>query len=138
MANGRGGGEPGANDLALLVLRMFTGLAMALAHGIGKVPPKEGFVNGVGELGFPAPLLFAWAAGLAEFAGGLLLAAGLFTRPAALMILMTMLVAAFRRHAADPFDVKEKALLYAAVAFFFLIAGGGRLALDAWRGRRRS
>ena len=138
MANGRSSGEPGASDLAFLVLRMFTGLAMALGHGMGKIPPSERFVNGVGELGFPVPLLFAWAAGLAEFAGGLLLAAGLFTRPAALMVLMTMLVAAFRRHAADPFDVKEKALLYAAIAFFFLIAGGGRLALDAWRGRRRS
>jgi len=138
MANGRAGGEPGASDLASLVLRMFTGLALALAHGMGKVPPSERFVNGVGELGFPVPLLFAWAAALAEFAGGLLLAAGLFTRPAALMILMTMLVAAFRRHAADPFADKEKALLFAAVAFFFLIAGGGRLALDAWRGRRRS
>ncbi len=138
MANGRSSGEPGASDLAFLVLRMFTGLAMALAHGMSKIPPSERFVNGVGELGFPVPLLFAWAAGLSEFAGGLLLAAGLFTRPAALMVLMTMLVAAFRRHAADPFADKEMALLYAAVAFFFLIAGGGRLALDAWRGRRRS
>jgi putative oxidoreductase len=138
MANGRGGGEPGASDLALLVLRLFTGLALALAHGMGKVPPGERFVSGVEGLGFPAPLLFAWAAGLSEFAGGLLLAAGLFTRPAALMILITMLVAGFRRHAADPFADKEKAFLYAAIAFVFLIVGGGRLALDAWKSRRRA
>lgn len=138
MANGRAGGEPGAFDLALLVLRLFTGLVLALAHGAGKMPPSERFVSGVEALGFPAPLLFAWAAGLSEFAGGFLLAAGLFTRPAALMILITMLVAAFRRHAADPFADKEKAFLYAAIALVFLIAGGGRLALDAWRSRRRS
>lgn len=138
MANGRATGEPGAFDLALLVLRLFTGLALALAHGAGKVPPSERFVSGVEALGFPAPLLFAWAAGLSEFAGGFLLAAGLFTRPAALMVLITMLVAAFRRHAPDPFADKEKAFLYAAIALVFLIAGGGRLALDAWRRRRRS
>jgi putative oxidoreductase len=117
-------------DVGLLGLRLFTGLALALAHGRGKVPPSERFVSGVAELGFPLPALFAWAAALSEFAGGFLLAAGLFTRPAACMILVTMLVAGVVRHAGDPFKDKEKAFLFAAIAFACLGLGGGRLALD--------
>ncbi len=121
----------------LLALRLLAGLALALAHGVGKVPPSERFIAGVAELGFPLPVFFAWAAGFSELVGGILVAVGLFTRPAAFMILITMLVAAFRRHAPDPFADKEKALLYAAIALALLCLGGGRLALDALRTRRR-
>jgi putative oxidoreductase len=116
---------------------LFAGLALAFAHGRGKLPPSEKFITGAGELGFPWPAVFAWAAALSEFAGGILLAAGFWTRPAALMILITMLVAGFGRHAADPFNVKEKAFLYAAIALACLGLGGGRLALDALLRRRR-
>lgn len=118
-------------NIGLALLRVFAGLALAFGHGIGKVPPSAGFVEGVGKLGFPAPGFFAWAAGLSEFAGGLLLAPGLLTRPAAFFILFTMLVAGFIRHAADPFAVKEKAFLYAFVALLFLLAGAGKYSLDA-------
>ena len=33
------------NQLVDLALRMFVGLSMAFGHGLGKVPPSEGFVN---------------------------------------------------------------------------------------------
>ena len=129
-------GARGRADLAFLVLRLVAGLALALAHGINKLPPTESFVAGVAEMGFPAPLLFAWAAGLAEFAGGLLLALGLFTRPAAFGILTTMVVATFIRQAGDPFTEREAAVLHGAIALFFLMVGPGRLSLDARLGRR--
>jgi putative oxidoreductase len=118
-------------DGALTLLRVFAGLSLALAHGLGKLPPSERFVAGVADLGFPAPALFAWAAGLSEFLGGLLVAAGLATRPAAAFACFTMLVAAFGRHAADPFDKKELALLYAAIMLAFVLVGAGRFGLDA-------
>jgi putative oxidoreductase len=35
-------------DAGLLILRVFSGLALALAHGWGKVPPSPGFVGRVG------------------------------------------------------------------------------------------
>ena len=124
-------------DLGLLGMRLFAGLSLALAHGIGKIPPSERFIEGVGKLGFPAPTVFGWAAGLSEFAGGLLLAVGLFTRPAAAMVLVTMLVAGLGRHAQDPFKDKEKAFLYAAIALACLGLGAGRVALDQLRNRRR-
>jgi putative oxidoreductase len=117
-------------DLGLAFFRVFLGLAMALAHGMGKVPPKEGFVGYLEGLGLPAPGLMAWLAGLAEFAGGLLLAAGLLTRFAAFSILVTMAVAAFLAHGADGFSEQEMALLYLFGCLPFLLAGGGRFSAD--------
>lgn len=118
-------------DGALTLLRVFAGLSLALAHGLGKIPPSDRFVEGVANLGFPAPVVFAWSAGLAELAGGLLVAAGLATRPAAGFACFTMLVAAFGRHAADPFEKKELALLYGAILLAFVFVGAGRFGLDA-------
>lgn len=123
-------------DLGLLALRLFAGPALAFAHGINKLPPSERFLAGVVEMGFPQPVLFAWAAGLAEFGGGLLLALGLLTRPAAFLILVTMFVAAFVRQAGDPFAEREAALLFGAIALLYLIAGPGRISLDAAIARR--
>lgn len=118
------------DDLALASLRLFVGLAMAFSHGLGKLPPSEGLINGVGALGFPASEFFAWCAALAEFAGGLLIAVGFLTRPAAAMLIITMLVAALGVHGADPFGKKEMALLYFFVGLFFLLHGAGRWSLD--------
>ena len=140
---GPGGASPLA-DFGLLVLRL-TGLMLAFGHGLGKLPPNEQMVGGVSSMGFPAPALFAWLAALSEFGGGLLLALGLFTRPAALMVVLTMAVAAFRVHANDPWfmtgqgGAKEPALLFLLPALALLFTGSGRFGLDAlFRGRRRS
>lgn len=129
-----GGAEisPVAANTGLLILRVFAGLAMAFAHGLNKIPPSQRFVESVENLGFPIPEVFAWGAGCAEFFGGLLLAAGLMTRPASFSIAVTMCVAAFMRHAADPFTGKEKALLFGVVAVTFLLIGSGKYGLDTW------
>jgi putative oxidoreductase len=118
-------------DLGLLLLRLLAGPALAFAHGVNKLPPSDRFVAGVVEMGFPAPAFFAWAAGFAEFGGGLLLALGLLTRPAAFLILFTMCVAWFVRQAGDPFTEREAAMLYGGVALLYLVAGAGRFSLDA-------
>jgi putative oxidoreductase len=127
---GDGGGSVLA-DVGLMLLRGFFGLTLALTHGLGKVRNPSGIIEGARAMGFPAPTLFGWAAGLAEFAGGLLLALGLFTRPSAFLVACTMGVAAFVRHARDPFGVKELALVYLLIALCFLLTGSGRLGLDA-------
>ena len=119
-------------NVVLAILRVYAGLSMALAHGLGKVPPSERFIEGTGNLGFPMPEFFAWAAGFSEFGGGLLLALGLFTRPSAFLICSTMVVAGFIRHAADPFGNKEKAFLFLAIALAFLLIGAGRYGVDSW------
>jgi putative oxidoreductase len=138
-----GGDEPRSiqADIGLTVLRIAAGLMMAFGHGLSKVPPAAGFVDAVSGLGFPMPAVFAWAAGLSELVGGLLIAAGLFTRPASLFLAVTTGVAAFMRHGADPLfsrsgPSKELALLYLVAAVAFLLAGSGRYGVDALlRGR---
>ena len=56
-------------DAGLLILRVFAGLSLALAHGLGKLPPSDRFIAGAAEMGFPLPALFAWAAALPESLG---------------------------------------------------------------------
>ena len=127
---GSGVWPAGFGEIALTALRVFAGLALAFGHGMGKLPPSDGFVSGVAEMGFPMPEVFAWLASLAEFGGGLCLAIGLFTRPSAFFVAFTMAVAGLVRHAPDPFQKKELALMYLFVALVFMAIGGGRLAAD--------
>jgi putative oxidoreductase len=88
-------------------------------------------VGGLTQRGFPLPGVCGWAAIFSEFVGGLLLAVGLLTRPAAAFVLATLAVAAFYVHAADPFQRKELALAYVLVSIAVLIAGPGRFSIDA-------
>jgi putative oxidoreductase len=115
-------------DLGLLILRVLAGVSLALAHGLGKLPPSEGFMSGVAALGLPPQA--AWLSGFAETAGGFALAAGLMTRPAALLIAINLSVAAFLQHANDPWQRKELAFLFLAVAVMFLLVGAGRFSID--------
>jgi len=119
-----------ATDLGLLVLRLGVGLTLAFGHGLGKLPPSQGFIEGTAAMGFPVPVLFAWAAGLSEFVGGLLLAVGLATRPAAFFVAVTMAVATFVRHDALVFGEGEKSWVFLVAAVALVIAGAGRIALD--------
>lgn len=125
-------------DLGILWLRVLAGAGIAY-HGYGKIfgGRMEQFAQGVSEMGFPMPEIFAWAAALSEFAGGLCVALGLFTRPAALLIFLTMGVAAFIRHGADPFQKKELALAYWTFAGAVIGLGAGRFSLDQWLRSKR-
>lgn len=126
-------------DVGLLWLRILMGSGIAY-HGAGKLfgGRMPGFAEGVAALGFPAPAAFAWAAAVSEFAGGLLIIAGLATRPAAGLVFATMSVAAFIRHAPDPFQAKELALAYWTMAGTLIMTGGGFFSLDRLIRPRRS
>jgi putative oxidoreductase len=67
---------------------------------------------------------------LTEFVGGLLLAAGLLTRPVALAMIGNFSVAGFISHAADPYQRKELAFMFLAAAVMFLCVGAGRFSID--------
>jgi len=127
---------PSLQDVGLTLVRVGFGLSLALAHGLGKLSHPDQFVNGLTHGGFPAPALLGWVAILSEFAGGLLLALGLFARPAAAFVIGTLGVAAFHVHATDPYQKKELALAYVVIGLAILIAGPGRFSLDALLARR--
>lgn len=134
-------------DIGLTLLRAAVGLGIAIGHGYGKVfgddgfgPSKE-FISGVVEMGFPAPMLFAWMAALTEFLGGLLVAAGLLTRPAAFFLAGNMAVAAFIAHKDAPFWAaggpnKEFALLFFVPFVMLIFTGAGRYSVDAFLRRK--
>ena len=133
------GGESGlstAANMGLALLRIFAGVTLALSHGSGKMPPSEQFVSGVANLGFPAPMFFAWAAALAEFLGGAFLALGLFTRVSSFFIVCVMLTAIFGTHLNDPFQRKELAFLYLFIALCYLLKGASDWSIDAFLRKR--
>ena len=144
-------------DIGLLILRL-AGLYLAVGHGWGKVvglaSGQSRFVDGVASMGFPSPLLFAWAAAFAEFVGGLAMALGLFTRWAAALAACTMFVAAFVRHRAlsqllswlgvapateealRVWGNPELATIYLLACVAVALLGPGRFSIDARLGRR--
>jgi putative oxidoreductase len=138
---GGAGSASRAGDVGLLVLRL-VGLLMAIGHGMskligeGRFGPPEQLVAGVEKMGFPMPTAFAWAAALAEFVGGILIALGLLTRPAALALAFNMAVAAFVAHGGDPLFMggkgaaKEPALLYLIPFAALALTGAGRYSID--------
>src|SRR5690625_5834558 len=117
---------PTVVDAGLLILRVGLGLTLAFAHGWGKIPPADGFIGMVGGLGFPAPTLFAWLAGLAEFVGGLLLAIGLLTRPAAIFVTVPFLFVVLLSPAGDTFGQRELSLIFLIGAFSLMLHVAGR------------
>lgn len=128
------------NSLALLVLRVTAGGMMLFGHGWTKLTHFTEVLST-----FPDPLgigpgLSLVLAVFAEVFCAAAVVAGLFTRFAAVPLVITMGVAAFVVHANDPWASKELALLYGLVCTTLVISGGGEYSLDALRRRptRRS
>ena len=123
-------------DLGLLVLRVGAGILL-MTHGIPKLMHLlEGnfqFADPIG-VGPTASLMLAV---FAEFLCALLVVLGVKTRWFAIPPLVTMLVAFFIVHAADPFGRKELALAYAVMYLALVFAGGGRYSFDGWWAKRK-
>ncbi len=133
---------PGA---ALAILRIATGIFLAFFHGWGKINAAYAFFTQgapwrftqvVADIGFPLPVLFATAASLAEFFGGILLALGLYTRQAALAVSITMGVAVFR-HATTDLRI-ELAALYLILGLVFFVGPATPFAVDSTLPSRRA
>ena len=119
------------------VLRIVAGL-LFLEHGTQKFlsfPPGE--YAGMGWA-FSNPGAYA---GVIEILAGLLIALGLFTRPAAFLASGTMAVAYWMAHATQNFwpvnNGGDAAILYCFVFLYFAAAGAGPWSVDAARFRGR-
>jgi len=129
------GSHDSATSLGLLILRLALGGMMLAAHGW---PKLKGFSGLVGS--FPNPIGIGSTPSLvlavfAEFFCAIAVMLGLFTRAAAIPLMITMLVAAFIVHASDPFQRQEFALLYAVPFLMLVLTGAGSYSLDAKIGR---
>ncbi len=118
----------------LSVLRIVAAL-LFLEHGLQKLfgvpaPPASGL---------PPALSLIWFAAVLELVGGLLLVAGLFTRPVAFILSGEMAVAYWMAHAPrSPFPVingGDAAILFCFVFLYVALAGAGPWSLDEARRR---
>jgi len=126
-------------DLGLFIARLVVG-ALIAAHGAQKlfgwfggygIAGTGGFFEG---LGFRPGRLFAAAAGLAEWGGGILLALGFFEPVGAALVVSVMIVAMVAVHwpngvlAANGIELP---LLYAGATAALALTGPGAFSLDA-------
>jgi len=118
----------------LSVLRIVVALIF-LEHGAQKLfgfPPPLAAAGGT-----PAAFSLLWFAAILEFGGGLLLLAGLFTRPVAFLLSGEMAFAYWIAHAPrGPFPALnggDAAILYCFVFLYLAAAGGGPWGLDRAR-----
>lgn len=120
----------------IALLRVVTGIIF-LMHGQQKL-----FEFGIGGvtgmmtgLGVPAPGLMAIVVTLVELVGGLALILGAFTRVAAVLVAIDVLVAFFLVHLPNGFFATtggvELVLLLATAGVTLLLTGPGALALDS-------
>ena len=116
-------------DIGLAFFRIAVS-AMMLTHGLTKF---QKLISGNFEFGDPigigaAPSLFLVVIG--EFICPLLIIIGFKTRLSAIPTAITMAVAVFIAHGADPFDHKEIALLYLVAFVTIILVGPGKFSLD--------
>jgi putative oxidoreductase len=115
------------------VLRLLSGLMFSL-HGMQKL------LGWFGSKGMPEVGSQMWFGGVIELVAGVLIAIGLFTRPAAFLASGTMAVAYFQFHwklelAGDMWapivNRGELAAVYCFLFLFFCVRGAGPYSLDA-------
>jgi putative oxidoreductase len=127
-----------AVSLGLLIIRLVVGLTMA-GHGTQKL---FGWFGGHGlkgtggwleSIGIKPGFYMALLAGLSEFIGGLLFAAGLWLPVAAALIVIPMLVAIFAVHGKNGYWITQNGFEYnlvlIAIAVGVALIGPGQYAL---------
>jgi putative oxidoreductase len=128
------------NSYSALALRLPLGIIFT-AHGSQKLfgwfggYGLEGTGQWMASIGLEPGVLMAALSGSAEFFGGLFLIFGLLTRPTALVLAVTMLVAIFTVHINNGLFMSnngyEFGLALLAGAVSLLISGGGRASVDS-------
>lgn len=128
------------NDAGKLVLRVALA-AMLLFHGVAKLSGGIGFVaDMLAKAGLPA--VFGYGVYIGEVVAPLLILVGLFTRPAALIVAINMIVAVLLAHTSQFFSLNETggwALELQGMFFFAAVAvallGAGRYSIGGVKGR---
>ncbi len=117
-------------DLGALILRLSFGGLMLFSHGWPKLA-KFSELSGKfpDPIGMGSQVALSLAVGAEVFAA-LLLILGLFTRLATIPLIITMIVAAFIIHGADPFQKKEMAILFLSAYVALLFMGSGKYSLQ--------
>jgi putative oxidoreductase len=122
-----------AFQISWAILRIVAGVVM-IHNGLDKLSNIESFAQAyVAYLGLPFPITLSYLAAFTELLGAPLVALGLFTRPAAMGLFFTMLVAMYHHIKVAGLSIPylELSALYAATFLFFVVNGAGQLSVDA-------
>jgi len=118
-------------DVGLLVIRAGVGLAFTLLHGVPKMRQGPEGWKALAELADISllPTFFGFMGAFSEFAGGLLLAAGLLFRPTLFFLICTMVVAVYANvlQGNNFTHALEIGIVFAGL----FLTGPGRYSLDA-------
>jgi putative oxidoreductase len=118
------------------LLRIISGFMLVVGHGYGKMfgEKAQPFTGGRDFFGIDIGINTLWIAGFIEFYIGLLIIVGLFTRWAALLTAILMVMAYLSSHPAwfPTFNGGELATVYFLVFMVIFAYGPGPWSLDAW------
>lgn len=122
-------------DAALLLLRVGAAI-LIFTHGWGKLSGvlvgNMQFLDPIGIGSGLTKVLVAFAEGICS----IFILAGLWTRLAAIPLVINMTVITFVQHWPDPWGRKELPLFFLIVFLFLLLTGGGKYSLDGLVSRR--
>lgn len=125
------------DTFAETLLRVLCGVLL-VTHGYGKIVNPFGAVGMVESLGFYPGVFWSPLLAATEFVGGILIAIGLLTRPAAFAATIVLLVTVYFHGIVqgEGLGGAEKSILWAAILFFFAVRGANSQSVDAKLGKQ--
>ncbi len=123
--------EPLYLNTGLLIIRVIIG-AFMIYHGweVLDAEKMKGYAKWMTDLGFPAPALMAYLGKGSELVCGILLLIGWVTRPAAIMLAITMFAVAFGMGHGKIFTDDQHPFLFVVLSLVFVFTGAGRFSVD--------
>lgn len=125
-------------DLALLVLRLGLGI-MFVAHGLQAAfgmfagPGIKGFSGFLAGMGFSPAIAWAYVGAYTELIGGLFVVLGILPRISALLLLVFIVVAAYKVHLSKGFFMQsggfEYNLIISCICVALIICGAGKFSM---------
>lgn len=124
------------HEIVETILRLTAGILL-VTHGAGKIANPFGAIGMVESLGFYPGVFWSPLLAATEFFGGILVAIGLFTRPASFAAMIVLLVTVYFHGVvkAEGLMGAEKSILWSAIFLFFAVRGGNRHSVDARLGK---
>ena len=125
----------GAFNIATLTLRLTFGLLLLIVHGLGKITHFSNLEYSFFDLFHIGHRISLILCIFAEVFCSVLVVLGLFTRFAALALVINFGVATFIALKGQPLTGHESAATYLAAFFTLLLVGPGRISVDSAMGK---